>query len=77
MDKRFMQAVLRTWLTLNDFIVSATESECSKLLQFELNHQNRLRMVMRIHSRGNKVRAHRERQLYKEKINVKSNTVSK
>lgn len=54
--------VLRTWLTLNDFLANAGEEDCRKLIREEQKGRNRKQFLLRIHSRLNKVRAHRERE---------------
>lgn len=52
-----------SWAALNVQLLSPTVTEpyCEQMLQQELNGQRRLQFVMRIHSRLNKLRAHRER----------------
>ena len=52
-----------TWLELNDWLRSATESQVAKRLKAERARQpRRVQFVRRIHSRLNKLRADRERQ---------------
>lgn len=54
-------AVLHSWHTLLPVISQANEDECQELLKAELEGRRRLRMLLRVHSRLNKLRAHRER----------------
>ena len=54
--------ILRSWPALNTFLLTATEQDCQKLMARERDvGQNRARVLLRIHSRLNKLRAHRER----------------
>lgn len=50
-----------TWRGLNDALRSADEERCRELSLAELTGKRRLRHLIRIHSRLNKVRADRER----------------
>lgn len=52
---------LRTWLDLNDALMEAGEEECHRLLKAELKGKRRHQFLLRIHSRLNRTRAHRER----------------
>lgn len=54
-------AVLHSWHTLLPVISQANEDECQELLKAELEGRRRRRMLLRVHSRLNKLRAHRER----------------
>lgn len=54
--------ILKNARTLNAFLVTAGEADCAELLQAELAGKNRLILVLRIHSRLNRVRAARERE---------------
>lgn len=53
---------LQNWYTLLDVITTADEDTCLKLLAREKKGAKRLTLLLRIHSRLNKVRAHRERE---------------
>lgn len=52
---------LENWPACNDFLRSATEEQCSKLLAKEKAGKRRVQYLLRIHARLNKVRATRER----------------
>lgn len=52
---------LRTWLGLNEHLLTATEDQCRALLKEEMAGKQRSQFIKRIHSRLNKVRADRER----------------
>lgn len=52
---------LETWVSVNAFLPNATEEECQELLKMEKKGMKRRRIMLRIHSRLNKMRAHRER----------------
>lgn len=52
---------LQTWAGLNDFLRSTDEAECNRLLKLELKGAKRKVVALRIHSRLNYLRAHRER----------------
>lgn len=54
-------AVSKDWKALNDQLRTADEAVCRQLLEQELHGPRRQRYLMRIHSRLNYVRAHRER----------------
>ena len=66
-EKKFNE-VLRTWLSLNHILVIADEELCKELLRAELSGRRRQLFVLRIHSRLNRVRAHREREELKGKV---------
>ena len=53
--------VSKDWKSLNDQLREADEGDCRRLLSDELNGRRRQRYLLRIHSRLNYVRAHRER----------------
>lgn len=59
---------LATWVELNEVMQSASEDFCKELLKVELKHRKRKIFVLRIHSRLNKLRAHRERKELLAKI---------
>lgn len=67
MKKPVDNPVLKTWIGLNDFLMSASEESCEKLLQEELKGRKRRQFMLRIHSRLNKLRAIRERKELKGK----------
>jgi hypothetical protein len=50
-----------TWHALLKVAREATEGECSRMIEEELGGERRLRHLLRIHSRLNKLRADRER----------------
>lgn len=54
-------AVSKEWESLNDQLREADEDLCRRLLEQELKGKRRQRYMLRIHSRLNYVRAHRER----------------
>lgn len=60
--------MLKSWVALNNALLTADEDLCHKLLKEEKNGRKRLRFLLRIHSRLNKVRADRERTEIKAKI---------
>lgn len=64
------ETALDTWANLNDYVMNAntTEQQLELLLQTELNGKKRKMFVARIHSRMNKLRAHRERKALRGKI---------
>jgi len=53
---------LSTWISLNEFLMTATQKQAEDLLSQELVGKRRKQFVFRIHSRINKVRADNERQ---------------
>jgi len=61
MKEKINNPVLVSWLALNEFIRSAGEKQCTKLIDEELAGRSRKQFLRRIHSRLNKVRADRER----------------
>lgn len=50
-----------SWHSLQETIRSADEDQCQELLHEEILGRARLRHLLRIHSRLNKIRAERER----------------
>ena len=54
--------ILETWKGLNVALLTMDEAGCRTLLKKELAGRNRRQVLKRIHSRLNKVRAHRERE---------------
>jgi hypothetical protein len=59
--------VLDSWTHLNAYLLKADEQACVELLKREQTGKNRVRFVLRIHSRYNRMRAHRERKALKAK----------
>lgn len=53
--------ILKTWLGLNTFLRAAKEKECQELLKHETCGDKRKKVMLRIHSRLNYLRAARER----------------
>ena len=56
-----MIKALDTWVSLNTAITTANEAACAKLMALEMQGRRRKMFLLRIHSRMNKLRAHRER----------------
>ena len=55
--------VLKTWRGLNEHLMTADEAECQRLIKLEQKGPRKSRTILlRIHSRLNSVRAHRERE---------------
>lgn len=52
---------LHSWSTLNTFVMKADEKQCEDLLAKAVRRGVSKRFVLRIHSRINRLRAHRER----------------
>jgi len=61
MKAQDIERALSTWHALQEYITGLDEKGCLQLLEAEKKGQCRLRMLLRIHSRLNRVRAHRER----------------
>lgn len=61
MKEEITNPVLQTWISLNEFLRTANEAECWKLLAEEQNGRKRSEILRRIHCRLNRVRAVRER----------------
>ena len=62
---------LTTWHDLCHEVTVATEERCFELLKEEMDGPKRLRHVMRIYSRINRLRAARERKELTEKAKSK------
>lgn len=58
----------KTWNSLNEAMQTATEDECKAHLKDEMKSSKRKLFVLRVHSRLNKLRAHRERKELLAKI---------
>lgn len=56
------------WVDFNNWLMRLTEAELRALLSLEVQRQNRLRVLLRIHNRFNKLRAARERELLRSSI---------
>ena len=69
MKKEIINPALKTWIDLNEYIMTVGEEECQKLLVEEQNGRARKQFIRRIHCRLNKVRAARERAELLEKNN--------
>lgn len=55
--------VLKTWKGLNEHLQNSDEAECQRLLKAEQKGPRKSKTIMlRIHSRFNYLRAHRERE---------------
>ena len=50
-----------SWTELQAVILDLGEDECLTLLKHEKTHKRRQAYLLRLHSRLNKIRAHRER----------------
>lgn len=62
MKKRIISnPALKSWDALNEFLKTADEDACEKLMTQEREYIKRTSFIKRIHSRLNKVRADRER----------------
>ena len=56
-----------TWRKLNETMSSLTEEEIMEMLEYERTHERRVKMLLRLHQRGNSLRVARERiELLKE-----------
>ena len=53
--------VLSNWVAINEAMRTCSEKEALKLMGKERAGENRTRVLLRIHSRMNKLRADRER----------------
>lgn len=58
---------LSSWMALNAALLTMDEEGCKRLIKEEQKGRNRRRVVLRIHARLNKVRAHREREALAQK----------
>jgi hypothetical protein len=56
-----IKSALNTWAELNAALKDCTEKEALKLMETERAGGNRARVLIRLHSRMNKLRADRER----------------
>jgi hypothetical protein len=56
-----MKNALDNWVAINEAMRTCTEKEALKLMEKERAGENRVRVLIRIHSRMNKLRADRER----------------
>jgi hypothetical protein len=56
-----MKEAFSTWRELNEVLLNSTEKDCNKLLESEKSGEKRIRVMLRIHSRMNKMRAENER----------------
>lgn len=62
LSKAKVDATLATWDTLNTALMGVVnEDGLRQLIDAELAGKRRVKFVLRVHSRLNKVRAHRER----------------
>lgn len=68
MDKRNLIALLDNWTVLNQFIMQLSEKEAAFLFEYEKANRYRSTFVLRLHSRLNKLRRERERQVFVERI---------
>jgi hypothetical protein len=56
-----------TWRKLNERMATLTEEEVMAMLEYERTHDRRVKMLLRLHQRGNSLRVARERiELLKE-----------
>ena len=56
-----------TWRKLNERMATLTEDEVMAMLEYERTHDRRVKMLLRLHQRGNSLRVARERiELLKE-----------
>ena len=56
-----------TWRKLNERMATFTEEEVMAMLEYERTHDRRVKMLLRLHQRGNSLRVARERiELLKE-----------
>jgi hypothetical protein len=61
--------MLITWRKLNETMSSLTEEEIMEMLEYERTHERRVKMLLRLHQRGNSMRVARERiELLKEAV---------
>ncbi len=60
---------LSSWDNLNAFIATADEEACVWTMHEEMQGKRRMMFVLRIHSRVNKLRAHREREKLRRMVN--------
>lgn len=58
-----------TWRKLNERMATLTEDEVMAMLEYERTHDRRVKMLLRLHQRGNSLRVARERiELLKEGV---------
>lgn len=58
-----------TWRKLNERMATLTEEEVMAMLEYERTHDRRVKMLLRLHQRGNSLRVARERiELLKEAV---------
>lgn len=56
-----------TWRKLNETMATLSEDEIMAMLEYERVHERRVKMLLRLHQRGNSLRVARERiELLKE-----------
>ncbi|CAB4147006.1 hypothetical protein UFOVP1614_13 [uncultured Caudovirales phage] len=56
-----------TWRKLNERMATLSEEEVMAMLEYERTHDRRVKMLLRLHQRGNSLRVARERiELLKE-----------
>ena len=61
--------MLITWRKLNERMATLTEYEVMAMLEYERTHDRRVKMLLRLHQRGNSLRVARERiELLKEGV---------
>lgn len=56
-----MLEALKTWTGLNDYLRSASETQCAELLEKEDKGKRRVQFLLRIYGRYNRIRSDRER----------------
>jgi hypothetical protein len=58
-----------TWRKLNERMATLSEEEVMEMLEYERTHDRRVKMLLRLHQRGNALRVARERiELLKEGV---------
>ena len=58
-----------TWRKLNERMATLSEDEVMAMLEYERTHDRRVKMLLRLHQRGNSLRVARERiELLKEGV---------
>ena len=62
MRRHLVRAALENWQALNENLTQLTEDELKSALNTERSHDRRKHFVTRIHARGAKLRAKRERE---------------
>lgn len=66
---REVQEALSSWENLNKLMSTADEEACVHVMHEEMRGKRRMMFVLRIHSRVNKLRAHREREKLRRMVN--------